>query len=659
MIPVFGSVSISLAAGFSILSIILLSLYIYNGDYRLFLSGRRMAIVVSFLVIIATIILVNELISSNFDIDYVAHHTSLETPGIYKFSALWAGQSGSLLFWLFILSIFSLITIYQNRNRYKKMMPWILVVILVVQLFFLILTNFITNPFEPTKADFEVVNGLGLNPLLQNLTMAIHPPILYLGFVGFTIPFAFAFAALMTNESGSLWVRSIRRWSLVTWLSLSCGIILGGWWAYQELGWGGYWAWDPVENASFMPWLTGTAFLHSIIIQEKKNMLRLWNMILIMLTFILTIFGTFLTRSGVMSSVHSFTQSPLGPFFLSFVVFLLFICTLLLIKNLSNLKSDKRIESLTSRESGFLFNNVIFVTLCFAVFWGTIFPVISEAVQGTKITVGAPFFNQVTIPIGLFLLLLTGVGPLLAWRKTSSQNLKNNFTLPIILSLCSSIIFLLIGLRGYVVISLMLSVFVIVSISMEFKRGISSRVRQFNEPISSAFLTIIKKNRSRYGGYFVHLGIVLMFIGFTGQAFNLKKEFGLSVNEENHLGDIKLKLVELWSEERPNHFSWVAKLLVSGDDGNIITSLTPEKRIYFHLDPNPDRRQPHSELDIHSTLKRDIYSVFSSIDTDNNIAFFQIMINPLVRLVWYGAYILVFGTMIALWPSDRKKLLVK
>ncbi|MDG2266189.1 MAG: cytochrome c biogenesis protein CcsA, partial [Candidatus Marinimicrobia bacterium] len=445
MIPVLGSVSISLAASFSILSIIFLLFYIRTDDYRLFLSGRRMAMVVSFLVIIATFILVNELIFSNFNIDYVAHHTSHETPTLYKFSALWAGQSGSLLFWLFILSIFSLITIYQNKNRYYRMMPWVLIVILTVQLFFLILTTFITNPFEATKADFEVVNGLGLNPLLQNLTMAIHPPILYLGFVGFTIPFAFAFAALMTQESGSLWIRSIRRWSLVAWLALSSGIILGGWWAYQELGWGGYWAWDPVENASFMPWLTGTAFLHSIIIQEKKNMLRLWNMILIMITFILTIFGTFLTRSGVMSSVHSFTQSPLGPFFLSFVIILLFVCTFFIIKNLSNLKSDKRIESLTSRESGFLFNNVIFVTLCFAVFWGTIFPVISEAIQGTKITVGPPFFNQVTIPIGLFLLFLTGVGPLLAWRKTSIQNLKNNFTLPVIISLSSSIVFLFFG----------------------------------------------------------------------------------------------------------------------------------------------------------------------------------------------------------------------
>jgi len=463
----------------------------------------------------------------------------------------------------------------------------------------------------------------------------------------------------MTKESGSLWIRSIRRWSLVAWLALSSGIILGGWWAYQELGWGGYWAWDPVENASFMPWLTGTAFLHSIIIQEKKNMLRLWNMILIMITFILTIFGTFLTRSGVMSSVHSFTQSPLGPFFLSFVIILLFVCTFFVIKNLSNLKSDKRIESVTSRESGFLFNNVIFVTLCFAVFWGTIFPVITEAIQGTKITVGPPFFNQVTIPIGLFLLFLTGVGPLLAWRKTSIQNLKNNFTLPVIMALIASIVFLLLGFRGYVVISLMLSVFVSISISMEFKRGIYSRVKRFNESIITALVTLIKKNRSRYGGYFVHLGIVLMFIGFTGQAFNMKKEFGLAMNEQNHLGDVNLKLVKLFPEERSNHFSWIAELLVTDHDGNFITSLRPEKRIYFHLDPNPDRRQPHSELDIYSTIKRDIYSVFSSIDTDNNIAFFQIMINPLVRLVWYGAYILVFGTLIALWPSNRKKLLLR
>jgi cytochrome c-type biogenesis protein CcmF len=657
MTPVLGSVSLSLAAGFGILSIILLSLYIRSDDYRFFLAGRRMAIIVSVLVIIATLVLVKELITSNFDVDYVAHYTSIETPTVYKFTALWAGQSGSLLFWIFILSIYSLITIFQNRNRYHRMMPWVLCVILTVQLFFLILTNFITNPFEPTNADFIVANGLGLNPLLQNLTMAIHPPVLYLGFVGFTIPFAFTVAALLTNEKGSLWVRSIRRWSLVTWLALSSGIMLGGWWAYQELGWGGYWAWDPVENASFMPWLTGTAFLHSIIIQEKKNMLRIWNAILIMLTFALTIFGTFLTRSGVMSSVHSFTESSLGPIFLAFVAIIVTVCAVLIFHVLPNLKSNKHIESLTSRESGFLFNNVVFVTMCFAVFWGTIFPVISEAVRGTKITVGPPFFNQVNVPIGLLLLMLTGVGPLLAWRRTSRSNFIKYFSIPIGLALIAAIVFLLSGFRGYVVISLMLSVFVVVAIVTEFKRGIQARVNRFGESSFVAFRTMVRKNRSRYGGYFVHLGIVLMFIGFTGQAFNLKKEFGLGINDREHLGNINFELKQLLEEERPNHFAWISELLVTGNDGNSITTLRPEKRIYFHRDSNPDRRQPHSELDIHSTLKRDIYSVFSSIDTDNDIAFFQIMINPLVQFVWYGGYILVLGTLVALWPSRREKLL--
>ena len=658
MNPVLGSVSLSLAAGFGILSVILLLFYTRSGNYRLFLVGRRMAIIVSVLVIIATLVLVKELITSNFDIDYVAHHTSIETPTIYKFTALWAGQSGSLLFWIFILSIYSLITIFQNRNRYHRMMPWVLCVILTVQLFFLILTNFITNPFEPTNADFIVANGLGLNPLLQNLTMAIHPPVLYLGFVGFTIPFAFTVAALLTNEKGSLWVRSIRRWSLVTWLALSSGIMLGGWWAYQELGWGGYWAWDPVENASFMPWLTGTAFLHSIIIQEKKNMLRVWNTILIMLTFALTIFGTFLTRSGVMSSVHSFTESSLGPIFLGFVAIIITVCAVLIFHGLPNLKSNKRIESLTSRESGFLFNNVVFVTMCFAVFWGTIFPVISEAVRGTKITVGPPFFNQVNVPIGLLLLMLTGVGPLLAWRRTSRSNFIKYFSIPVGLALIAAIVFLLSGFRGYVVISLMLSVFVVVAIVTEFKRGVQARVNRFGESSFVAFRTMVRKNRSRYGGYFVHLGIVLMFIGFTGQAFNLKKEFGLGINEREHLGDINFELIQLREEERPNHFAWISELLVTGKDGKNITTLRPEKRIYFHRDPNPDRRQPHSELDIYTTLKRDIYSVFSSIDTDNGIAFFQIMINPLVQFVWYGGYILVLGTLIALWPSKREKLLM-
>ncbi|MEC7798725.1 MAG: heme lyase CcmF/NrfE family subunit [Candidatus Neomarinimicrobiota bacterium] len=653
MTPIAGGSALSLSFGFSLLTVLTLLIYTRNQDQRLFLVGQRLALCVSFFIFLATFILSYQLIISNFDIDYVARYTSIETPTIYKISALWAGQSGSLLFWLFILSIFSTITIIQNQNKHHQLMPWVIISLTITQMFFLILTNYVTNPFKPTEADFVVVNGNGLNPLLQNITMAIHPPTLYLGYVGFSVPFAFAISALVNRDTSPLWIQSIRRWVLVAWLFLSMGIILGGWWAYQELGWGGYWAWDPVENASFMPWLTATAFLHSIIIQEKKDMLRLWNMVLIILTFTLCIFGTFLTRSGVMSSVHSFTESSLGPIFLSFVFFILFTSFGLMYKRLDDLKSPRKIESFTSRESGFLFNNMVFVVLCFAVFWGTLFPVISEAVRGTKITVGAPFFNQIITPIGLILLALTGVGPLLAWRRTGSKNLIRNFTLPIVAGFIASIIFMIIGYEGYSVISFSLCVFVTFSIAAEFSRGISARGKKFKESIFVALKTIISKNRSRYGGYIVHLGIVLMFIGFTGHAFDREKEFSLQLGQSDHVAGYEFELINLSESERPNHYAWISELKVSDNQGTFVTNLFPEKRVYFHKNPDINRRQPHSELDIYSTLNKDIYSIFSAIDNEKGIAFLKIMINPLVKWVWIGGYVLVFGTIIALWPRKE------
>ena len=653
MTPIAGGSALSLSFGFSLLTVLTLLIYTRNQDQRLFLVGQRLALCVSFFIFLATFILSYQLIISNFDIDYVARYTSIETPTIYKISALWAGQSGSLLFWLFILSIFSTITIIQNQNKHHQLMPWVIISLTITQMFFLILTNYVTNPFKPTEADFVVVNGNGLNPLLQNITMAIHPPTLYLGYVGFSVPFAFAISALVNRDTSPLWIQSIRRWVLVAWLFLSMGIILGGWWAYQELGWGGYWAWDPVENASFMPWLTATAFLHSIIIQEKKDMLRLWNMVLIILTFTLCIFGTFLTRSGVMSSVHSFTESSLGPIFLSFVFFILFTSFGLMYKRLDDLKSPRKIESFTSRESGFLFNNMVFVVLCFAVFWGTLFPVISEAVRGTKITVGAPFFNQIITPIGLILLALTGVGPLLAWRRTGSKNLIRNFTLPIVAGFIASIIFMIIGYEGYSVISFSLCVFVTFSIAAEFSRGISARRKKFKESIFVALKTIISKNRSRYGGYIVHLGIVLMFIGFTGHAFDREKEFSLQLGQSDHVAGYEFELINLSESERPNHYAWISELKVSDNEGTFVTNLFPEKRVYFHKNPDINRRQPHSELDIYSTLNKDIYSIFSAIDNEKGIAFLKIMINPLVKWVWIGGYVLVFGTIIALWPRKE------
>ena len=650
MTPIAGSVALNLAFGFSILTVLTLFLYNKNGDERLFLTGQRLALGISFFVFLATFILAYQLVQSNFDIDYVARYTSLETPVVYKISALWAGQSGSLLFWLFILSIYTTIVILQNQQKHNSLMPWVIITLAIVQMFFLVLTNYVTNPFKPTDADFIVSNGNGLNPLLQNVTMAIHPPTLYLGYVGFSVPFGFAISAMINRDTSPLWIQSIRRWSLVAWLFLSIGIILGGWWAYRELGWGGYWAWDPVENASFMPWLTATAFVHSIIIQEKKDMLRVWNMVLIIITFTLCIFGTFLTRSGVMSSVHSFTGSSLGPIFLTFVFSIMIVSFGMMYFRRNELRSTKKMESFTSRESGFLFNNMVFVVMCFAVFWGTLFPVFSEAIRGTKITVGPPFFNQINIPIGLILLALTGIGPLLAWRKTGKKILIRNFTFPIITGLIVAILLLIIGLRGAVVISFSLGAFVTATITTEFTRGIQARRKKFNESIITALIKIVSKNRSRYGGYVVHLGIVFMFVGFTGHAFDQEKEFSLKVGESNHVAGYNFKLIQMSETERPNHYAWISDLRVTNDEGKFVTNLHPEKRIYFHRNPDPNRRQPHSELDIYTTMNRDIYSIFSDVDSENSVAFIKIMVNPLVQWVWLGGYILVFGTIVALWP---------
>ena len=650
MTPIAGGAALNLAFGFGILTILTIFFYTRNGDQRLYLTGQRLALGVSFFIFLATFILAYQLIISNFDIDYVARYTSLETPVVYKISALWAGQSGSLLFWLFILSIYATVVILQNQRKHHGLMPWVIITLVIVQMFFLVLTNYVTNPFKATEADFIVANGNGLNPLLQNVTMAIHPPTLYLGFVGFTVPFSFGISALVNRDTSPLWIQSIRRWTLVAWLFLSMGIILGGWWAYRELGWGGYWAWDPVENASFMPWLTATAFVHSIIIQEKKDMLRVWNMVLIILTFTLCIFGTFLTRSGVMSSVHSFTASSLGPIFLAFVFFILIASFGLMYTRINDLRSTRRMESFTSRESGFLFNNMVFVVMCFSVFWGTLFPVISEAVRGTKITVGPPFFNQINIPIGLILLGLTGVGPLLAWRRTGKKNLIRNFTFPILTGLSSAIVLLIIGYRDYVVISFSLGAFVTATITTEFIRGIRARNKKFKESPITALKMMVSKNRSRYGGYVVHLGIVFMFIGFTGHAFDKEKEFSLKEGETEHVAGYEFELIQLSESERPNHYAWISDLRVTKQNGEFVTNLHPEKRVYFHRNPDVNRRQPHSELDIYSTLNKDIYSIFSAVDTENGVAFIKIMVNPLVRWVWIGGFILVFGTLIALWP---------
>ncbi|MFQ6607096.1 MAG: heme lyase CcmF/NrfE family subunit [Fidelibacterota bacterium] len=649
---IYGATLLNLALGLAALTQIVLFIHVKGKDIRLFYVGQRMALGTSLLVTLATATLTALLVRGAFEIDYVAHYTSKGTPLLYKFAAVWAGQSGSLLFWLFVLSIYSAVVILQNQQKRSELMPHVLGVLTGVQLFFLFMVNFSTNPFSPVNADFIPSDGLGLNPLLQNVTMAIHPPTLYLGYVGFTVPFAFAIAALVVKKVDSVWVRSIRRWTLFAWLWQSAGIILGGWWAYNELGWGGYWAWDPVENASFMPWLTGTAFVHSIIIQEKKDMLKTWNMILIIVTFVLCIFGTYITRSGAVSSVHAFTADKFGQMFLAFVLIVIGISAHLVISRWKVLKSAKRMESLLSRESGFLFNNVVFVSLCFAILWGTLFPLISFNLMGREISVSIPFYNQIAVPVGLILLTLAGVGPLLAWRRTSRESLIRNFSIPVVLGLIVIVFAYINGIHSiYPLMTIGLSFFVLGTIFLEFYRGIRSRTRRFRESPFIALVTMISRNRSRYGGYIVHFGIVLMFIGFVGKAFDSDVEATLTRGEKVELAGYVFTLQNVVERERSNHSALAATLTVEKDN-KILGTLHPEYRIYF---PGTNREQQHSELDLNTGILADIYTVFSGADHNRGLYAIKIMINPLVWWVWMGGYFLVAGTLIAIWPRKKKE----
>jgi len=490
----------------------------------LIVSGERAVYSVWILISFASGILVYSLITGDFRFSYVAQHSNRDMPLLYKTAAWWGGQEGSLLFWSWLLSTYSSVVVFTNRRKHRDMMPYVVGVLMTVQTFFLILNNFVETPFKMLAVDkliTSVPDGNGLNPLLQYPAMAIHPPMLYLGYVGFAVPFAFAIGSLITRQPGDAWIHTTRRWTLVTWLFQSCGIMLGAAWAYHVLGWGGYWGWDPVENASLLPWLSGTAFLHSVMMQEKKGMMKVWNIVLVSVTFFLCIFGTSLTRTGMVSSVHAFAQSPLKAYFVSFLAIGIAATSYLILDRLPYLKSEAQLESVISRESSFLFNNLILLASCFAVLWGTLFPVISEAVSGEKISLDAPWFNKLMIPIGLFLLLLTGVGPLFAWRRTSTDSLRRNFQWPGIAAVLLAGALLAAGVRSfYALISFGFCLFVALTVLMEFYKGARAIAAKNNMNPLRATIELTHRNTRRYGGYLVHMGIVLMFIGFTGAAFN-------------------------------------------------------------------------------------------------------------------------------------------
>ena len=609
-------------------------------------SGEHATLATWATVLIAGAALLHALVIHDFSYAYVAHYSSSTLPLHYLIAALWGGQAGSLLFWLLVLTSMSAVVVLQNRDQHRELMPYVTATMMVVALFFLSMVNFITPPFE--KLAFAPAEGRDLNPLLQNYWMTIHPPSLYTGFVGCTIPFAFAISALATGRLNDVWITTTRRWTLLAWFFLSLGNLFGAEWAYLVLGWGGYWAWDPVENAAFMPWLTCTAFLHSVMIQEKKSMLKVWNMVLVILTFLLTIFGTFLTRSGVISSVHSFTQSGLGPFFLGFLAVMAVISFGLLFWRLPMLRSDNELDSVISRETAFLLNNLILVGIAFATFWGTVFPVISEAVRGVKITVGPPFFNKVNAPLGLFLLFLTGVGPVIAWRRATARNLQRNFLIPGAIGFLTGIALFGAGIRHYyAIVSFSLCAFVLTTIFMEFYRGMSARQTMMGESALTALSHMIGKNRRRYGGYVIHIGVVMIFLAITGtSAFKEERQITVKPGDTFDIGGYTLKYEGVKDKDTP-HIAYLIATVSVWENGKQIDTLHPEKRFY----KKPE--QPTTEVAIRSTLGADLYLVLGSCDNPTQLATIQAYVNPLIGFLSWGGWVLVFGTFITIWPARK------
>ncbi len=613
----------------------------------------RSAYVLAGLMGVAAIALWVGIFRHDFNIAYVASYTARNLPTGYLFASFWAGQAGSLLFWAVVLALFAAAAQLLTPRHHAHLLPYVAGVTASVLAFFLIVMLFAASPFE--RLGFVPPDGRGMNPQLQNPGMMIHPPMLYLGYISITIPFAFAVAALVSGRLDTGWLHAIRRWTLVSWLFLSIGITLGMWWAYVELGWGGYWAWDPVENASFLPWLTMTAFLHSVMMQEKRGMLKRWNLMLIAGSFLLSIFGTFITRSGVIASVHSFTQSSVGYYFLVFLLLAAVFSFVLIWSRWPRLEAEVELDSMVSREAAFLFNNLALVGIAFSVLWGTLFPIISELVRDTKITVGPPFFNRVNVPLGLLLLALTGIGPLIAWRKASAANLRRQFVMPVAAGLVTLALLLVAGARnGYAIMAIALGAFVTGAIVQEFWRGVRARVRMHSESVPVALARLVARNRRRYGGYLVHVGIVIFFVAFAGMAFKTETEATLRPGESVELvspfGHTYRFLHEGVSQyESLNRFVSAAAMRVFRD-GKDLGLLVSEKRQHVDASGQPTF-EPSTEVGIRSDLREDIYLVYAGSVQGTEEAVYRVAINPLVWWVWAGGFVLTIGGLITMWPG--------
>ena len=621
-----------------------------SGQAR-YLTIARYAIFGQFiLVLLAAGALIYALVATDFSIKYVAFNTTRATPIYYRVTGLWGALEGSLLLWEWILIIFAGVTAWIYRGHHKEIMPWTLMIFSIVSAFFLGVIAFLSNPFETISP--VPLDGRGLNPLLEDANMMTHPPLLYAGFVGLTVPYAFAMAALITAKLDEAWITSMRRWTIIAWFFLTAGNLVGAWWSYHVLGWGGYWAWDPVENAAFMPWLPATAFLHSIQVQERRRMLKVWNLSLIILAFSLTIFGTFLTRSGIISSIHAFSSGPVGGFFLGFLAFILLGSFGLLAYRADMLKEQPELDSMVSRESAFLLNNIVLVSALFTIFLGTVFPLISEAIAGVQVSVGAPYFNSVTVPLFLFMVFLMGVGPMIAWRRASLDNLRRNFLWPALGSLVIGVVLFVWKVKEFLpLLGFTLLSFVVLTIVYDTALALRARKCIAGEGIFRGLVTLARRNQRRYGGLVVHLGVVLIVLGIAGSmSYSIEREATLALNQELNIGNYRVQFLGLEGSQQPTHFrvEGTFRVFHNGAEKGV---LNPALK-FFPTQQSPIGRAVHR-----STLSEDIYLILSGFsELDRNQATLKALVRPLVIWMWIGGFVIALGTIICIWPMKKTEL---
>ena len=613
-------------------------------DERLLAAARNGVFAVAGLLLLAAVTLVGAFVNHDFSLRYVAEHSSRSMPLEFVVAAFYSGQPGSLLYWALTLSIFSSIVVAVNYDRLRALIGHIIGVLMSIEIFFLLVLAFVSSPFERLLS--VPADGRGLNPLLYDHGMLIHPPMLLLGYSSVAVPYAFAMAALIAGRTDAEWIRASRRYALFAWAFLGVGNLLGAWWAYHVLGWGGYWGWDPVENSAIMPWLALTAYVHSIMVQQRRGMLKVWNMALIIATFCLAVQGTFIVRSGVISSVHSFAQSAIGPYFFAFLAVVVIVSVTALLARLPILKDEGRFDGLVSRESGFLLNNVLLISIAFATYWGTVFPVLSEAVRGVKATVGAPFYQQVNGPLLLGLLILMGVGPLLPWRRASRATFMRSFVVPLAAAGVLATVLVILGLRKpAAMVALAAAIFATATVAWEYWRGVGARVRATGEPIFLALVRLVSRARPRYGGYLVHLGVALVAVGvISSQFYQQSREAALSVGSSLSIGRYELTYRGLTEQQRPGSRTVAAQIDLV-EDGGQPQRVAPARVFYENFND-----QPATHVVIETRRLEDLYLVLTGWGEDGTISLVA-FVNPMVALIWVGGIALVLGAVISLWPE--------